>query len=340
MGIKFLRKTVVFCVTAAAAAGILCGCAASQGKKALEEAEILPISNHLEAWEEELPRDTQDGVFSAAGIRGLSVCRDGETVFAVSYEPREEKDSFDYWDISVPYRSLVSVNTEELYQLFEAAVQAVISKDAGISMKKAGLNESDTSIFIAYNDQQKDGQKGSPEPTAARKLLIGKEDGKGHYYMAEDGRDQVHLADKSMIDAVLNADSYQYILKLPVLISVNSVSQVNVCLDGSTHVMKRAEDWWKLDEKDVDRETFQELYGKLLGITVTEELTGNKKLDADREPVLMLQFLRNVEGASDIEVKYYEYDDEHMSVSVNGQERFLVQVSEVSEVIDIIEAGF
>ena len=62
---------------------------------------------------------------------------------------------------------------------------------------------------------------------------------------------------------------------------------------------------------------------------ITGELPEDFKPDTDRKPVLTLQFLRNAKGASDIEVKYYEYDKEHMSVSVNGMERFLVDGSDI-----------
>lgn len=260
------------------------------------------------------------------------VRKGGGDVLAVSYEPREEKEAFDYWDISVPYQSLVSVNTEELYQLFELAVQITGGehKSEDISLQEAGLERSGTSIFIAYNSEQQEGEKGVPEPTAARNILIGKEDGKGNYYAVSEGEQRVYLVDKAMTDAVLNADPYQYILKIPVLVSVNSVSQVNILLpDEETHVMKQSEDKWFIDQEEVEKEKFQEQYGKLLGIMITGELPENLKPDTDREPVLTLQFLRNAKGASDIEVKYYEYDKEHMSVSVNGMERFLVDASDM-----------
>ena len=85
--------------------------------------------------------------------------KDGETVFAVSYEPRAGKESFDYWDISEPYQSTVSVNTEELYRLLDTVFQMNWEKTEGISLEDAGIAGSKTSIFIAYNREQNAGEK-------------------------------------------------------------------------------------------------------------------------------------------------------------------------------------
>ena len=330
---QLLRKFIVLCTAAALMAGMLTGCGQTGDNRAVAESpRITDISNHLGEWQQDLPREKEDSLLSSSSVRGMVVRKGGGDVLAISYEPREEKESFDYWDISVPYQSLVSVNTEELYQLFELAVQinGGEHKSADISLQEAGLEESGTSLFIAYNSEQQEGEKGVPEPTAARNILIGKEDGKGNYYAVSEGEQRVYLVDKSMTDAVLNADPYQYILKIPVLVSVNSVSQVNILLpDEETHVMKQSEDKWIIDQEEVEQEKFQEQYGKLLGIMITGELPEDFKPDTDRKPVLTLQFLRNAKGASDIEVKYYEYDKEHMSVSVNGMERFLVDGSDI-----------
>lgn len=316
------------------------GCGASGGKDAdLKEPDILSASNHLEEWEEELLNHTEERTFGAAvpgaAVRGLVIQIDGETVFAVSYEPGEGKESFDYWDIPVPYHSLVSLNTEELYELFGTAVCIPGGDSADISPEEAGITESKTSVFLAYDAQQKDGEKGAPRPTAARRILIGKEDGTGHYYAAFEGEAAVYLAEKEIVDAVLNADPYQYILKIPALVSVSTVERVQIISDDQTHVMKQADGQWEIDKKSVGQEEFQELYGKLLGIMISGRLPEDFTAQADRKTVLTLQFFRNVDGASDIEVVYYEYDEEFVSVSVNGQEFFLAEKSQVEDLVNL-----
>lgn len=346
MVMKALRKCMILCVIIGTAAGVFSGCSSQQREDRKEERpQLLAAANHLEEWEEELPADAADGVISSASVRGLVIRKDGEISFAVSYEPREEKESFDYWDISVPYQSLVSVNTEELYRLFELVIP-LFAADGGesvqISREDAGITEDGTSVFLAYDGRQSEGEKGFPQPTQAKRIFIGREDGQGNYYISREGEETVYLADRELVDAVLGADPYEYILKIPVLVSIDTVSRVQILTDGQMHVMEyrtseQGDRRWEIDGKSVKQEELQELYGKLLGIMIADRLPEEFMPEKDREPVLTLQFFRNIEGASDIEVKYYAYDGEQMSVSVNGQEYFLADSGEVREVIKAAE---
>ena len=59
-----------------------------------------------------------------------------------------------------------------------------------------------------------------------------------------------------------------------------------------------------------------------------------------RTPVLTVQFIRNMEQISDIEVKYFPYDEQSMSVSVNGEENFLVDKKQVQTLLDNIDKWF
>lgn len=339
---RFWKKIAVCAGLVFVAAGSFCGCKSS-AKNELEKPQIKKLENHLESWQEKLPRDMEYTDWDTGAVRGLKIRRDGKTVFAASYEPREGKETFDYWDISVPYQSMVSVNTEELYQLFDSIFQMGFRKAEGVSLEEAGLNDSQASIFIAYNREQKSGEKGLEEPTGARTILIGNTDGQGHYYMALEGSDEAALVDQTLADDILNVKPYQYILKLPVLISVDTVQKIQILSGGKVHIMEKEGETFKLDGENAEQGEFQSLYGKLLDIMLSGEIGKDgsaSKADEERQPVLTLQFIRNEEGASDIEVKYYEYDEQSMSVSVNGQEYFLVEKSSIENLIENVENTF
>ena len=51
-----------------------------------------PEQNSLSRWEAALA-EGEPGAFTAEAMRGVSVVRDGEACFAVSYEPRTYKNS-------------------------------------------------------------------------------------------------------------------------------------------------------------------------------------------------------------------------------------------------------
>lgn len=337
---KYLIKMMVLLTITAIITGTFSGCNSSKEEILAEKPDIIPAENHLEEWERELPRETEDGALYSSAIRGIVLSRDGKTKLAVSYEPGKEKESFDYWDISVPYQSLVSVDTEELYNFFELVIQSLNIESAGIDFQEADLEKSNTTLFIAYDGGQKESEKGVPEPTASKKVLIGKEDGEGHYYLAFEDEETVYLADKEILDAVFRIDPYQLILKIPVLVSVNGISQVRILFDGKTYIMSQADKQWKMNEKNVEQTEFHELYGKLLGIMLSGTLPEDREPEENRQPVLTLQFLRNIRDVSDIEVKYYEYDENSMSVSVNGQEYFLAERKQIEELMEIIKKSF
>ena len=103
--------------------------------------------------------------------------------------------------------------------------------------------------------------------------------------------------------------------------------------------MEQGQQTWKLDGSEVSQKDYQTLYGALLDVMLTGEKEGDTEEREERTPVLTLQFIRNTKDASDVEVKYYEYDDESMSVSVNGQEHFLVEKETVLALKKRIETG-
>lgn len=334
---KLGKKFIVF-ISVLLSSGLLAGCGGGKGE-ALEKIEPAEIQNHLAEWEENLPKDGGEESLYAKALRGLSVQKDGETVFAVSYEPREYKESFDYWDISVPYESLVSVDTERLYELFDVVsglVPEEISEDALPTAEETGLKESGTRIFIAYDGQQAAGEKGKPEPTAAREIQIGQEDGKGHYYakLSEDG--ETCLLKKAAVDAVLEVEPFSCILKIPALIQIDTVSEMAVSDGNQVRRMEREGESWKLDGKTISQEEFQKLYGEMLGVILSGELPKDAQAEDEREVLLVLRFLRNVEGAPDVEVRYEDYDESSVSVSVNGKRQFLAEKKDVEELRELL----
>lgn len=331
-----LKKSMFIVFFVMALAWLLSGCAALVSR--LQQPQIKKAENHLQEWQQELSQDQEFGAINAKAIRGLSVQKNGETIFAVSYEPQEGKQSFDYWDISVPYHSQVSVNTEELYDLLGTAALLSVQKVEGVGLKEAGISDSTVSIFLAYDKSQDSNTQGAAEPTNARTIQIGSKDGEGHYYAAIKDSSQVVLVDQSLVDFILNVEPFQYILKIPTLVSVDTIEKVQILYGEEQHIMEQGKKTWKLDGKEVSEKDFHALYGELLDVM----LIGEKENAAEEEQteVLTVQYIRNQERVSDIEVKYYSYDEQSMSVSVNGQENFLVEKECVQALIQSIDKWF
>lgn len=296
---------------------------------------IKPEQNSLISWKEELPKETNVGSVVGVAIRGLEIVSGGETVFAVSYEPREYKESYDYWSVSAPYESGVSVNTENLYQLF-TTLQAMSFTKTSLSAEESGIYDSKSSLFIAYDESQGEEGKGQTEPTKGIEILIGGEDMDGNYYVAAAGEERkVFLCSKVLIDSMLDIVPYEYILKVPVLINRDTVSSVVITVDESQHVMKNSFGDYSVDGRSVKEDEYNSLYGKLLGVIIEGEMPKGK--EKGRNERLRIEYDRTDENVTDVLVQYFDYDENYMSVMVNEKEYFLVDRAEIESLIEEIQ---
>ncbi len=137
---------------------------AKSGERGQAE-EAKPEENSLSRWEAALA-EGEPGAFTAEAMRGVSVVRDGEACFAVSYEPRTYKNSYDCWAISVPYQSMAVVDTEAMYAYFGilADMELTPVEDMDITREQAGVEDSTDTVFVAYySGQTMEGGQAEPD---------------------------------------------------------------------------------------------------------------------------------------------------------------------------------
>lgn len=280
-------------------------------------------------WREKLPRDTEMKSLKSEEICGITIVKDGKTILEVAYDPREYKDSFDYWNITVPYESRVTADTEVLYALFDVVAQFGYTDAGNIGVEETGIMESSTSLFLAYAEGGQTSAQKTLRPNRTQELLIGKEDGQGNYYVALKEASSVYCVEKSLVDNVLQVNPFQCILKVVQLVSLDTIAQVNVLINDKICTMEKAENVYKMNGKEVPEDTFKEYYGKLLGVMIQKEMSGDNISEERENLILTLQFIRNMEDASDIEICFYDYGGEYASVSVDEKISFLVNKGEV-----------
>lgn len=316
---------------------------------AQETAEGTPEEkeNILDVWKEELPQETEAEILAEA-VRGLRVVKDGEELFAVAYDPKPYKNTYECWDISVPYRSLVMADTEYLYTYFknleglqaDAAEKETAQAPDGETLQDTGLAQSRSYLFAAYYKEQQKEQPGPPAPDAAVTYRIGNPDGAGHYYIqaGEDG--PVFLAPAEQIDGLYGINAYESILKVAGLVGLDTVSEVSAEADGEEYVLRVQKDGCYIGERRAEKEEFTQLYSSLLGIYLEGELPREGGSGGEKKPLLAVTYKRNTPEAPEIRQIYYEYDERYASVSINGHEFFLVDKAAVEEVKAGIRAAF
>lgn len=292
--------------------------------------------NSLARWERSLQEGAPEEL-RAEAFRGVSVVKDGAVCFAVSYEPRTYKNSFDCWSISVPYRSVVSVDTEALYDYFHMLEELDLTPVDGIARKDAGIEDVSDSIFVAYyRGQTKEG--GQAQPDRGITLRFGNRDEKGNYYVEADGK--IWSADEDVVEKIFAVSPYECILKVVSVVNLDTVSRVTVeSGDGKYEMRTDGKNFW-LNEETVDSAAFYELYTELMSIFIERELSPEEreKINVeDRELLMQVVYERNREDAPKIVQRYYVYDETYASVWVNGTEFFLVDREALGRVREEIE---
>lgn len=313
-----ISRTAVLAGCLLLAAIISGGC----GQKEQEDIPEMPEieENSLAEWEASLEEGTI-GELCAESIRGVSVMREGEPLFAVSYEPRTYKNTFDCWAISEPYQSMTVVDTEAMYAYFHVLADMELTPAGDVTKEQTGLADSEDTIYVAYyKDQTPEGGQAAPDRCISYRF--GRQNDAGDYYVEAGGA--VWLADKAAVEELFTVNPYDYILKVVSVVGVDTISKVEITFADKTHEMEISEGKFWIDKKAVESAQFYELYTELMSIFIEKELPKDAGMDGERELLMTVIYHRNTAQAPRITQRYYVYDENYASVQVNGTEFFLV----------------
>lgn len=327
---QWLKRLAGACICA------LCLCTLPACKKETEEVAIEQVT---------------EPEFEVDDIRALEVTKDGEVIYELSYEPREDRQSFLFWDMPVPYQSVATVDTEEIYKLFQvfAGIDFESSKQSETNKE---LADSDTKITVSYYDADK-GSKDSeeyeknedasrdqklehPDPNCLATILVG-EKMDNAYECTIEGDDTVYRIKDFAIDAVLNEKPYDMILKIPFILDKQSVKQVNVEWNDKKAELKSDKNGQSINGKSVDEETYNSVYSMLLQCSMTGEIPVGSDVAKGKKELVKLQYTRTKKDFEEYTVTFYEYDEQNAVVDVNGKVAFLVSQEDVHYMIGCLD---
>lgn len=280
---------------------------------------------------------TEHPAFTSDGIRKLVINRDGEEIFSLSKEPADYKMEFDYWEILNPYDETATVNTETMYKLFDVLSGFDFSTTAEVpDGTDTGVAGSTTTMQIDYTESTDT----SAEADKTVTLLLGNEDDLGNRYVAVAGyENEVYTIPSSTLEAIYNLNPFDYILKIPALVNIDTVESIDIKTKESAYTMKIKDGKYYMGDKEVEKETFTTLYQALLNVMLDSNLD-TPKADNEKEEVLSMVFHRNTKEAPEITLTYSTYDGNYDGVAVNGKERYLVKNSDVNSLVKQIAEAF
>ena len=176
---------------------------------------------------------TEHPTFTSDGIRKLVLNRDGEEIFSLSKEPADYKMEFDYWEILNPYDETATVNTETMYKLFDVLSGFDFSTTAEVpDGTDTGVAGSTTTMQIDYTESTDT----SAEADKTVTLLLGNEDDLGNRYVAVAGyENEVYTIPTSTLEAIYNLNPFDYILKIPALVNIDTVESIDIKTKESSY---------------------------------------------------------------------------------------------------------
>lgn len=292
---------------------------------------------------EDLKR-VQEPEFAAEAVREVEIIKDGETALEITYEPQENKGSYAYWTMRVPYDSSVIMDTERMYSFFgmlaeldlsDAALADAEQPDSGEPhTEQPDAGSAETSIRVRYLDGQQ-GQSGQAEPDSELKLLVQKQEN-GYTGYLEGFEDRVFTLDSKIMDAVLSAEPYQMILKITHLVDIGAISEMQAGDGQKTLILKKDGEELLINGEKSAEDDFNQIYMEFMSVLVTGAIPEDYVPDENREAVLTLTYTY-ADGESTETVQYFPYDENSCSVNVNGKEFFLVDKTEVENLTGLLE---
>lgn len=332
-------KQAGFCLCLAAL--LLAGC---KDAKTTQSEEKTKTGKQTETSEKPETKPVANPVLIQDGIRKVVLTKDGEEIFHLSKEPADYKMDFDYWEILNPYDETMTVNTEEMYGLFDILCQMNLQTPVPIEEgTETGLSGSTTSISLEFvNTQDAEKAKSTLYADSQAEIILGNEDGEGNRFAAVKGfENQIYKLPDVLLESVYGLNPYDYILKIPVLINIETVKNIELTTEDKTYKMSvdaQAQEY-QLGKKTVEREDFTTLYQALSSVMLAGE-PEEKDEKAENQVLLTVTYNRNQDTAPQISVAYYEYDDTYDLVKINDTQRFLVKKADVENLIKQIQDAF
>lgn len=226
-----------------------------------------------------------------------------------------------------------------------------------------GLNEPKATVSIDYFEEETGSDSTSTDTTASgdnssaqsdtvRKaysytLQIGslnEED--SVYYVKDAASNSVYTMAQATVEKMFAYKLFDLVNKYPQLINVKSIDEVCLMYEGETHTLsvkhetttdsdgqETENESFALDGTEYDEDSARTLYQSLIGPMYDAEIPEGYT-DADKPVIASFVFKRTTEsGNSDLTTEYKEYDDSFYTVTVNGQEKFLVDKRDIQNAI-------
>ena len=228
-------------------------------------------------------------------------------------------DSFTVWRLTKPYQNVYNavdtkIELSLLVPLSEIKYEKYI-KDTDYA--KYGIDADSQTITISYDD--------APEQV----MQLGKTDN-GKIYVKTNTSPYIYVAPEKTFDFI-NANEYDLVTKMPLLVYVNNVNQVSINTDGKNYVL----DINHIDE-DTIKYTFngkevpdeEKIYQAIISLSSDEEYAGQPL----GEKVAAIKF-RGITSDKDVNIELIDLDARNYAISYNSHIEFIMKKTKFASLV-------
>jgi len=223
----------------------------------------------------------------------------------------------------------------------------------GQDLAKYGLDQPAVTIEIAYETEEEDGKDQKTKKTVAHTydlLIGGLNESETAYYVKEADSNSIYEMERSMVEKLRQYKIFDLLDKYVQLVNVATINELSCTYEGETHTLsvehkkvtgddgkEKTTEEFKLDGNSFAEDQARKLYQVLINQRYQAEIPDGYT-DTNKPVAAKFEFKRSEDsGQPNLTVEYREYDDSYDTVSVNGQEYFLIDKRDITLAVDAVK---
>lgn len=294
--------------------------------------------------------------------------KDGED-FELLYDPEgnyhETATALLSWVILKPYEEPYSADSSKVtdflsnYSSFDFLSCIEYKAD---DFAKYGLDDPQASIFVEYNEQHEE-ELAEPETNPdtgeeittktvteqkSFKLHVGNQNDDGNYYVRKDGDNAVYTMRASLVEDMLNIDSFDLMSSFISIHNIEYVDRIDIDISGKHYTMeiKRetatdeegnevTEASYYYNGKQVEEDVFKDVYQKMVGAKFDTRL--KDEVTTEGQDAIYTISYHMTDSGKTYTSKYYPYDESFYLVDTGYPIRFAADKRKIDAMITAIE---
>lgn len=274
-------------------------------------------------------REKTLATIDAQSLKRFAISRGGQKVVEiVNSDGADDKSSATMSSLRMTYPYSESVNTEKFSKITEVFTSVSVTdfvSDNPADAEKYGIN---SGVKVEIEDG-----------TAAHTLTFGGADENGNVYTMYNDKGFIFTTSPKMLDAVSGVKPFDLMERFAHIYNIDNVESITVKANGKTHTLSMSRSGsgddvkttYKMDGKDSEENAFKGMYQAIIGLTVTDEVSGAESGEKFCEITFKM-----TDGKSNAAV-YYTHDERNLRVTRPDGKSFLILKKYVSGMLETLE---